>query len=109
VKFVVDAQLPPLLAQRLTDQGHPSVHLLDRLHPTARDRAVAELANELGAAVVSKDADFVALRERGVLHLTFVWVRCGNVDRNIVCDLIATRLPDIVKAAESGALIIEIR
>ena len=59
MKFLVDAQLPARLAQSLSSAGHDALHtteLLDGNRTT--DGRVAELADDEGRIVVTKDRDF---------------------------------------------------
>ncbi len=60
MKFVVDAQLPHRVAHLLNAAGHDAVHTLDL--PDANrtaDDIVMQTADETGAVVITKDADFV--------------------------------------------------
>lgn len=78
--FVVDAQLPQLLAAQLTSLGHIAVHVksLPRGGDTS-DAEVAAFADREARIVVTKDVDFAnshLLRgtPRRLLH-----VRTGNI------------------------------
>lgn len=60
MKFLVDAQLPRLLAVRLNELGQQATHTLDLPDGNStKDRAIAELANTIDAVVITKDADFL--------------------------------------------------
>ncbi|HWS85503.1 MAG TPA: DUF5615 family PIN-like protein [Pyrinomonadaceae bacterium] len=60
MKFLVDAQLPRRLVQRLREVGHEAIHTLDL---PLGNRTTDTLINELSArehyTVVTKDSDFV--------------------------------------------------
>jgi hypothetical protein len=63
VKFIIDAQLPPKLAEALTSAGHDAVHTLNLPDKNrSSDSYIARLADYQGRVVVSKDADFVTAR-----------------------------------------------
>ncbi len=60
MNFLVDAQLPRLLAIRLCELGHNSCHTLD-LDSGNRtpDSTISAMADNTGAVVITKDADFL--------------------------------------------------
>lgn len=63
MKFIVDAQLPSRLSEWLCDKGHDSVHTLDLPEKNRTvDHFIADFADENDRIVVSKDADFTALK-----------------------------------------------
>jgi predicted nuclease of predicted toxin-antitoxin system len=62
VRFLVDAQLPPLLARYLVAAGYPAEHVSDLGLDAASDREIWARAADLGAVIVTKDEDFVTLR-----------------------------------------------
>lgn len=108
MRFIVDAQLSRKLVRNLQHAGHPASHCFDHLDPSADDVAIAVLANQLGASVMSKDADFVDLARRGVLRHTFVWIRVPNVADGLLWAKVDRALPDIVSAARENLRIFEV-
>jgi predicted nuclease of predicted toxin-antitoxin system len=62
LRFLVDAQLPPRLAHRLAALGHEAAHVADLDLATATDHAIWGEALGRGAALMTKDRDFVTLR-----------------------------------------------
>jgi len=106
--FIVDAQLPPRLARQLTDAGYPAMHIIERLPPAATDRQIADLANELGAYVVSKDEDFAELVARKILRTGVVWVRIGNADQHKLWRAIHDDLPRLIDLLADGRSVIEL-
>lgn len=107
--FLIDAQLSRKLAQYLLDRGHFAAHVYDHLDPQADDRDIARLANQMGASVVSKDADFAELATRGLLERTFVWVKLPNLSNEQLLNRLDLALPEIVSAVASNDRIVEIR
>lgn len=84
MKFLVDAQLPPLLADWLREQGHEADHVyaLDEL--SVDDNAIWDFAGLNGYIVVTKDRDFadwVFTREPAPRIL---WLRFGNCRNSVL-------------------------
>ena len=67
------------------------------------------MANELGAAILSKDVDFVDLVHRGVLRTPLIRICLPNMKARETCAAILPLLPEIVAAIGEGQTIIEIR
>lgn len=106
--FLLDAQLPKQLVARLVNSGHYASHVFDHLDPQADDRAVATIANRLGASVVTKDADFVTLANRGLLLRTLVWVRVPNLGNDLLWLRLERALPAIKSAAHANKPVVEV-
>jgi predicted nuclease of predicted toxin-antitoxin system len=106
MRFLVDAQLPPRLATRLTALGHAGrlVGEFDML--CARDRTIWAKAIEIDAAIMSKDADFVTLRALRASGPAIVWIRLGNMSRNALVEHIERALPRIVSQIERGEKVV---
>lgn len=61
MRFVVDANLSPVVADRLPAGGHEAVHVVDIGLLTASDEAILADAAEGDRVIVSADADFATL------------------------------------------------
>jgi len=61
--FLVDANLPPLLARWLTQRGHPSRHVIDVLEGSASDADVWNHAAAHDMVIITKDEDFAIHRD----------------------------------------------
>jgi predicted nuclease of predicted toxin-antitoxin system len=109
VKFLVDANLPPVLTPGIRSAGHECEHVAMLLGADANDLEIAALANELNATLMSKDLDFVDLAQRHVLRVPMVHIRLGNMSARATCSIIWARLPQIVAAIGGGHRIIEVR
>ena len=60
MNFLIDAQLPRLLAVRLRELGHDASHTLDLEEGNrTSDQTISAFANAQNAIVVSKDRDFL--------------------------------------------------
>ena len=108
MRFLIDAQLPPGLAQWLTASGYPSDHVDDLGLGAARDDEIEIRARETGAVLWSKDADFAG-RARRAPGLQVVWLRFGNTTNASLRARLAPRLPAIDAALKDGESLIEIR
>jgi predicted nuclease of predicted toxin-antitoxin system len=78
MRFLLDVHMPPRLVREFTSLGHECLQVRSFLPLTSLDAIIAEKANQLEAVMVSKDADFVDLSDRGVLKVPLLWVRLGN-------------------------------
>ncbi|WP_417309136.1 DUF5615 family PIN-like protein [Devosia sp.] len=108
MRFLLDAQLSPRLVRQFEQAGHDASHVFDHLDPAAGDEAVAILANQLSASVVSKDADFAELAHRGITQQTFVWVRAPNMSNDLLWARVDLAMPRIVSAVRAKARIVEV-
>jgi predicted nuclease of predicted toxin-antitoxin system len=99
VKFLVDAQLPVRLARFLVEAGHEALHtsqLPDGNRTT--DARIAELADEQGQVVVTKDRDF---RDGHLLSGSprrLLVVATGNITNASLMSLFAAHLDAIIAA-----------
>ena len=109
MKWVVDNQLPVLLAAYLRGRGHECMHVIDVGLDAADDMDVWAYGLRKGAVVISKDGDFVALAARPGDVGRLLWVRLGNC-RNLALLAAFDRLHDnIIAAFDAGQRIVEIR
>jgi predicted nuclease of predicted toxin-antitoxin system len=76
----LDAQLPPLLAQWMTnDLGVDAKSLRALGLRDAADRDIFAAARSCGAVLISKDSDFVDLVQAHGPPPQLIWLTCGNV------------------------------
>lgn len=108
ISFLIDAQLSRKLAHFLSDRGYAASHVYDHLDPQADDRDIAELANRLGACVVSKDADFAELARRGLLDQPLVWLRLPNLSNVQLLKELDRSLDAVVSGINDGCRIVEL-
>lgn len=109
MRFLVDANLPPALAEWLRSQGHFAVHAIDVGLASSPDRAVWAWAKSNQAIIVSKDEDFVMLRIHDPAGPTVLWIRFGNCSRHHVIARMAAHWTAISDALLRGEGVIEVR
>jgi predicted nuclease of predicted toxin-antitoxin system len=127
MKFLLDAQLPPRLTRALTRGGHVAVHVTECGLLTAKDTDIWKYAAKQKAVVITKDADFAAMRLgafSGKVETGFpsenatvrksrgpavVWLRLGSVTNDALIEAVVAALPEIVAAIEAGEGLVEVR
>ena len=58
MRFLIDTQLPKVLARRLNESGYACEHVLDRDLGQSSDNTIWNFALENEIVIVSKDDDF---------------------------------------------------
>lgn len=109
MKFWVDAQLPPLLAEWLSEQFQVEAYSLRTLG--LRDAADAEIfqaAQQSGIVIISKDSDFVEMVSRYGTPPQLVWVTCGNVTNRELKKVFGNNFPSTLELLASGQAMVEI-
>lgn len=106
MKFLIDAQLPRLLAVRLRELGQDAGHTLDLpAGNLTSDREIAEHADHENAVVITKDADFITS------HLLFgkppklLLVSTGNISNRNLLGLFETHIDSILSTLANSSFI----
>jgi predicted nuclease of predicted toxin-antitoxin system len=105
--FLVDAQLPPALAEALRGAGLEAIHVADIGLVTATDQQIWQEAVIRSAVLVTKDRDFSLLRVARNNGPTILWVRVRNIDNRTLIAQVLRALPSIVTAVDRGESVIE--
>jgi predicted nuclease of predicted toxin-antitoxin system len=108
VKFLVDANLPPALAQWLASEGHEAQHVADLGMQASADREIWQHARDSGACIVTKDEDFVLLQALDRAGPAVVWIRIGNAVRNVLMRRLPVLWPEVMSAIERGEKVVEV-
>jgi predicted nuclease of predicted toxin-antitoxin system len=108
VRFLIDAQLPPLLARYLSESGHQAEHVADLKLSSAPDRDIWNYALANGAVLITKDEDFITMRALNAKGPAIVWVRLGNTTRRELLARISSTLPAILSGLQRGETVIEV-
>lgn len=109
MKFLIDAQLPPGLANLFRKAGHEASHVSDRGLLSATDTQIRSHAREHGLIVVTKDSDFAFAQQPAADRVMIVWIRLGNTTNRYLTAQLKPRLPEIVEALAAGDEIVEVR
>lgn len=102
MRFLIDAQLPPVMARWLEEAGHQAEHVADAGLRDAEDRLVWAHARKVGAIIVSKDEDFADRSIREGDGPVIVWLRIGNANNRALHAWLTPRLPGLFDALEQG-------
>lgn len=109
MKFWVDAQLPPQLADWLqTEFLVDAVSLRDLGLRDASDDVIFQSAHAAGVVIISKDSDFVDLVSRYGTPPQLLWVTCGNVTNRRLREVLSITLPDALPLLDDGQPIVEV-
>ncbi len=108
MRFLVDAQLPPVLARWLAAQGHEAAHVGDLGMQAASDAAIWDHALASSSAIVTKDEDFAQRKVLADHGPVVVWIRLPNTRRRDLLAWFATVLPEILAAMARGETLIEV-
>jgi len=108
-KFIVDAQLPPALARYLSSQGEDVIHVLDVDMMEAPDSAIWDLALEQSRVIITKDEDFQIRASVTTPSPKLIWVRVGNTSKQAMLQLFEKQWLAIIKALDSGEVLIELQ
>ena len=104
MRFLVDAQLPRRLVLQLNAAGHEAVHTLDLPEGNrTSDRTICRHADTRGAAVITKDSDFVISRTLHSSPHRLLVIATGNISNAVLIRIIAANLPAIVQALANPA------
>jgi predicted nuclease of predicted toxin-antitoxin system len=108
VRFLVDQNRSPRLAELLNEVGHDAVHTLDRGLEHADDDAVLALADAEHRVVITGDTDFGALlalaRTRSPSVILF---RARNLPRaSDQAQVILRYLDDVADDLSEGAVVV---
>lgn len=109
MKFLVDNQLPPALAQYLQKRGFDCQHVLDVGLAEALDIEISRYFEAEGRIIISKDEDFLYLATRSKVKITLIWVQLGNCRTASLLAAFDRLWNSIESSLKAGEQIIEIR
>ena len=113
VPLWIDAQLSPALAPFVNERfGEPlgiEASSVKRLGLSdASDDAIFAAARAAEAVVLTKDADFAVMLERGGPPPRVIWVTLGNTSNARMREVLAASLPNAFALLRSGEALVEI-
>ncbi len=109
MRFLVDAQLPPALAQWLREARHEAQHVEDVNLREAEETPIWRYALEHQAILITKDEDFIERVQQTDHTPVIVWLRLGNASNQALQKWFVPQLPQIIEWIKQGARVLEIR
>jgi predicted nuclease of predicted toxin-antitoxin system len=109
VRFLVDANLPPALAEWLVSAGHEADHVIAPGMEGSPDREIWNRARDMDACIVTKDEDFVLLQALDTAGPAIIWIRIGNAVRKVLFERLSELWPEVTKALRRGDKVVELR
>lgn len=106
MRFLVDANLSPVVAAALRDAGHDSVHVIDLGLFTADDDRILDEAAQDDRVILTADADFGALLAIGGLAKpSVVLLRSSDhLGPSEQAAMILANLPQLEDDLDAGAI-----
>jgi predicted nuclease of predicted toxin-antitoxin system len=108
MKFLVDNQLSPRVAQGLRAAGHDAVHVRDYLMQAAKDEAVFECAAEEERVIISADTDFsriVTFRQSARPSVILLrWPMLRQAEAQVA--VLLSNMPGIASDLERGSIVV---
>lgn len=108
MKFIVDAQLPPALAQSLTSLGHDAEHVSNVGLLEAADQSIRQYAADHNLVLITKAEDFIASLFWQRNHPAVIWLRGGNCSNQALLDWFPPILPKLLLRLQEGEKLIEL-
>ncbi len=109
MKFWIDAQLPPQLAQWLTTEFEvEATSIRDLGLRDAQDLEIFKTAQIPDTVIITKDSDFIELVMRFGIPPQILWVTCGNVTNRNLRKLFTDTFPQALQLLKQGEYIVEI-
>jgi predicted nuclease of predicted toxin-antitoxin system len=106
MNFLIDAQLPRLLAIRLCELGHHASHTLDLASGNrTTDSTIAAMADKDRAVVISKDADFLDSHILTGQPARLLLVSTGNISNRRLLTLFEIHITRITACFSQACLV----
>ncbi|QQO11620.1 DUF5615 family PIN-like protein [Bradyrhizobium diazoefficiens] len=105
--YLIDAQLPPALAEAMRRAGYEAIHVAEVGMANAIDGMIWNEAISRSAILVTKDRDFSLLRAAKRQGPVVLWVRIGNIDNRALIRQFLGAMPQIVEAVARGEAVVE--
>jgi len=109
VKFLVDHQLPPALAEFFRGHGHESRHVRELGLKSDDDLTIWRFATTNDFVLISKDRDFFDFATHPNENGKLIWVRLGNCRNQPLLQAFEKFLPQMLQSFADDSRIVEIR
>lgn len=108
MRFLVDNQLPRVLARHLRHKGFEAEHVRDLDLDFASDHRIWRLVCEQGYTLITKDRDFTFLVLPGETIGAVVWLRVGNCHTRELLRVLDHRMEEVIGLLAAGERLIEL-
>lgn len=106
MKFLVDAQLPPLLAVILSDHGFDTVHTNTlELGNNTPDQTVIRVCSEQDRILITKDLDFYHSKMLHDKPKKLLLVKVGNCKTRTLLDLFRRNISKLESIFKEASLV----
>jgi predicted nuclease of predicted toxin-antitoxin system len=109
VKFLVDQQLPPALAEHIRKLGFDCQHVAEVGLASASDNDVGRYTRTQERIIISEDEDSLYLARNPEAGMRFLWVRLGNCRTQFLLAAFERLWPMIESCLKAGDQVVEIR
>jgi predicted nuclease of predicted toxin-antitoxin system len=109
MNFLVDQNLPVVLADWIRANGHSADHVRTLGLANGSDHEIAAIAVRTSAIVITRDADFARLTLGPATSPRVVWVRIGNTTNPDLFERWARAWPEVEAALTNGDALVEVR
>jgi predicted nuclease of predicted toxin-antitoxin system len=109
MRFLVDAQLPPALANWIANKGHSASAVRDQGLRNSDDGSITNFAEKNDWIVVTKDEDIVERTLGRKEGTRVVWLRIGNSTNRVLFAWLEPLWPEVIRQLQEGQHIIEVR
>jgi len=107
MRFLVDMNLPPAIADRLRAEGHNAVHALDVGAANLPDWEIFEQAARDGRVVITFDLDFGEIAGRFEQPRSgIILFRLRRAGRSYLWDRLVIAIAEAGRALEEGAIVL---
>jgi predicted nuclease of predicted toxin-antitoxin system len=106
MKFLVDAQLPKVLAEFLRGKGYAAIHTLDLPDKNrTTDKQIIEIAVQEDCIVITKDDDFLESHFINNMPGKLVLVKTGNIPNSKLLEIFSEYILEIENILLQNSLI----
>ena len=108
MRFLIDNQLPAVLASWLRERGHVAEHVREIGLSRAKDKVIWDYALSRMDALVTKDVDFTSIRLAAGTGPCVVWLRVGNATNDALFAWLEPRYDRIIAAIHAGGTFVDV-
>ena len=106
MKFLVDEQLPALLAEWLCSKGHDAIHVASLLIDTRiSDGYICERSMVEKRVVITKDVDFLNTYLIKQQPYKLVYITTGNLKNRQLLDLFRSQFEQLIQTLETAQVV----